>query len=107
MSQIDAFIPEISDIAHFVKPNVRLMFVPDIGYTMFDADLRQSDAQVVAWEAGDEVLKEMFREGVDLHSQNATDIYQLRWAPSPHQRQMAKHGVHASNFGGHPRTMAK
>jgi len=107
MSQIDAFIPEISDISHFVKPNVRLMFVPDIGYTMFDADLRQSDAQVVAWEAGDETLKTMFREGVDLHRQNAIDIYQLQSPPSPHQRQMAKHGVHATDFGAHPRTMAK
>lgn len=107
MSQVDAFIPEISDIAHFVKPNVRLMFVPDIGYTMFDADLRQSDAQVVAWEAGDEVLKEMFREGVDLHRQNAIDIYQLQSPPSPHQRQMAKHGVHATNFGAKPTTMGK
>ena len=107
MSQVDAFIPEISDIAHFVKPNVRLMFVPDIGYTMFDADLRQSDAQVVAWEADDGVLKQMFREGVDVHHENATDIYKLQSPPSPHQRQMAKHGVHASNFGAHPRTMAK
>lgn len=107
MSQIDAFIPEISDISHFIKPNVRLMFVPDIGHTMFDADLRQSDAQVVAWEAEDEILKEIFRSGEDLHRQNATDIYQLHVAPTAHQRQMAKHGVHASNFGAHPRTMDK
>lgn len=107
MSQVDAFVPEISDIGHFVKPNVRLMFVPDIGYTMFDADLRQSDVQVVAWEAGDEVLKQMFRDNVDIHYENAKDIYQLPSAPSQHQRQMAKHGVHLTDFGGTPRTMAK
>ena len=107
MSQIDSFVPSISDITHFVKPNVRLMFVPDMGHTMFDADLKQSDAQVVAWEAGDEVLKEMFREGVDMHRENAKDIYGLPHAPSKHQRQMAKHGVHAVHFGATAYTLAK
>lgn len=107
MSQVDEFIPRISDFDHFIKPNVREMFVPDMGHTLFDADLRQSDAQVVAWEAGDENLKQMFHEGVDLHHQNARDIYQLPASPSKHQRQMAKHGVHATNFGAKPATMAK
>jgi len=107
MSQADEFVPVISDISHFVKPNVRLMFVPDMGHTMFDADLKQSDAQVVAWEANDESLKEIFRAGEDLHRQNAKDIYNLPGEPSKHQRQMAKHGVHATNFGAHPRAMAK
>jgi len=107
MSQVDSFVPEISDISHFIKPNVRLMFVPDVGYTMFDADLKQSDAQVVAWEAGAENLKALFRSGEDIHYQNARDIYQLPAAPSKHQRQMAKHGVHATNFGARPPTMAK
>lgn len=107
MSQADSFVPVIADISHFVKPNVRLMFVPDMGYTFFDADLRQSDAQVVAWEADDQPLKAIFRAKEDLHYQNAKDIYQLMKAPNKHQRQMAKHGVHATNFGAHPRTMAK
>ena len=35
-------------------PNVRKMFVPDLGYVVFDCDLAGADAQVVAWEAGDD-----------------------------------------------------
>lgn len=105
--QVDESVPKIREIAFFVKPNVRKMFVPDIGYTLFDCDLKQADAQVVAWEAGDEPLKEIFRSGEDLHDTNAKDIYSLRTAPTHHQRQMAKHGVHGTNFGAHPRTLAK
>jgi DNA polymerase I-like protein with 3'-5' exonuclease and polymerase domains len=107
MAQSDSFIPIISDIAHFIKPNVRLMFVPDMGHTMFDADLKQSDAQVVAWEAEDEPLKDIFRAGIDLHAQNAKDIYRLQREPTPHERQMAKHGVHATDFLSSPYNMAK
>jgi len=107
MSQADSFVPVISDIAHFVKPNVRLMFVPDMGHTMFDADLKQSDAQIVAWEADDQPLKDIFLAGEDLHYQNARDIYQLPGPPTKHQRQMAKHGVHATNFVSSPYNMAK
>ncbi len=114
MSQIDEFIPKIVDIENFVKPNVRKMFVPDMGHTLFDADLMQSDAQIVAWEADDEPLKEGFRaqlldpSAFNLHTQNAKDIYGLvTREPTKHERQMAKHGVHATNFGAKPATMAK
>ena len=105
-TQVDEFIPRIVELDHFTKPNVREMFTPDVGYTMFDADLKQADAQTVAWESGDEVLKQMFREGADLHTENAKTIYSLQGEPTHHQRQMAKHGVHATNFGASPRTMA-
>lgn len=114
MSQIDEFIPKITDFEAFVKPNVRKMFVPDMGHTLFDVDLMQSDAQIVAWEADDEPLKEGFRaqlidpDAFNLHTQNAKDIYGLLTRePTKHERQMAKHGVHATNFGAKPGTMAK
>jgi len=114
MSQVDEFIPQIIGIDKFIKPNVRKMFVPDMGHTMFDVDLMQSDAQIVAWEADDPILKEGFRaqlidpSSFDLHTQNAKDIYQLiHRGPTKHERQMAKHGVHATDFGARPATMAK
>ena len=100
-------IPIIEDLEHFIKPNVRKIFLPDIGYTLFDVDLRQADAYTVAWESNDEVLKEMFRAGIDLHTQNAKDIFSLFREPNAHERQMAKHGVHGTNFGGSARTLAK
>ena len=79
-------------------PNIRKLFVPDDGYVLMDWDLDRADLQVVAWECEDAVLKQMLREGVDLHSENAK-IVGL-------SRQVAKVFCHGSNYGGRPRTMA-
>lgn len=89
----------------FDKPNVRKWFIPDPGYTMFDADLQQADAQIVAWEADDDELKDIFKDpSVDLHSENCRTIFGHY---SDHGRQMAKTGVHATNYGASARTMAR
>lgn len=72
---------------------------------MFDADLQQADAQVVAWEADDEKLKEIFRDpNLDLHDENAKDIFGKL---TPHGRVLAKAGVHLTNYGGKSRTLAR
>lgn len=57
-----------------VLPNVRKLFIPDPGYTIYEADLRGADAMVVAWEADDEDLKDAFRRGLDVHAKNAEDM---------------------------------
>jgi DNA polymerase-1 len=88
-------------------PNIRRLFLPDIGYVIIDADLEKADAQVVAWEADDKVLMQMFREGVDIHLENAKVIYQRdNIKKDSHERQMAKMFVHGTNYGGLARTMA-
>lgn len=79
-------------------PNVRKLFIPDPGYTFFDADLDRADLQVVVWEADDEELRQMLREGVDIHAVNAATL--------GCSRPMAKAWVHGTNYGGSPRTMA-
>jgi DNA polymerase-1 len=79
-------------------PNVRKLFIPDPGFTFFDADLDRADLQVVVWEADDEELRQMLREGVDIHAENAKTL--------GCSRQMAKSWVHGTNYGGSPRTMA-
>lgn len=79
-------------------PNIRKIFIPDPGYTFFDMDLDRADLQVVVWEAEDDELKQMLREGVDVHAENARTI--------GCSRQMAKSWVHGTNYGGSPRTMA-
>lgn len=90
---------------NFEKPNVRKWFVPDPGHTMFDVDLQQADAQVVAWEADDEELKEIFRDpNLDLHDENCKAIFGKLTKAG---RQMAKAGVHATNYGSSARTMAR
>lgn len=79
-------------------PNVRKIFVPDPGYTFFDIDLDRADLQVVVWEAEDDELKQMLREGVDIHAENARTLNV--------SRQLAKGWVHGTNYGGGARTMA-
>lgn len=79
-------------------PNVRTLFIPDPGYTFFEGDLSKADAHVVIWEANDEELKSLLREGYDLHAENAK-LLGCDYA-------MAKRWVHGTNYGGSPRTMA-
>ena len=82
----------------FSLPNVRRLFIPDDGYTIIDMDLDRADLQVVVWESGDEELKRMLREGIDMHSENALLL--------GCSRQMAKVFVHGTDYGGTARTMA-
>lgn len=89
-------------------PNVKRLFIPDPGYTIGDFDLAQADAQVVAWESGDESLMEFFKranswqkvagvEKPDLHTENAIALGV--------SRPLAKAGVHATNYGVSARTL--
>lgn len=97
-------------------PNIRKMFVPDPGMTIFDCDLAGADAQVVAYEAEDDDLIRAFREGIDVHDKNARDLWgasysnlagDKRGGPKAARRKECKQAVHATNYGGSPRTLAK
>lgn len=125
----DAMSDEIKlpGLDKWTKPNVRKIFLPDIDHVLFEVDLKQSDAQVVAWDSEekaqlmdgklvkgrlfrykpDNTLKDIFRSGGDLHTTNARDIYGISGTPTNHQRQNAKHGVHATDFLSTPKNMAK
>lgn len=78
-------------------PNLRKIFIPDPGYVMFDVDLPQADLQVVAWEADDKELKDIFRDrSADVHEENCKLMF-----PGPvtkHNRDKVKQGVHAINY---------
>lgn len=96
-------------------PNIRKIFVPDSGYTIFDADLKGADAQVVAWEADDAELKQWLLEGVDMHSRHCIEVggedqllnldkesyayYKLR--------QSYKHATHGVHYGGSAYAIAR
>lgn len=95
-------------------PNVKTFFVPDRGKILFDIDLAGADAQVVAWEAGDEPLKQAFRDyaagrGPKVHCVNAISIFGDRAGPTgkamPYYH-YAKMGVHLTNYGGEAKTCA-
>lgn len=80
-------------------PNIRKLFIPDIGYVIIDADLEKADAQVVAWEADDKILMQMFREGVDVHTENAKIIFPGRTIKKDsHEYAMGKRFIHGTNY---------
>jgi DNA polymerase-1 len=85
------------------------MFIPDPGYTLIDIDQAGADAQVVAWESGDEALKAKFRSGKKVHALNAIDIFGPVAGPDGKREPYytrAKVGVHATNYGAKARTVA-
>ena len=85
-------------------PNIKKMFIPDVGYIICDCDLAQADAQVVAFEAEDDELKAIFKDpNLDLHDENARAIF---GTTNKRNRQLAKAGVHLTNYGGNARTCA-
>lgn len=97
-----------------ILPNVRKFFKPDPGYILFDVDLAGADAQIVAWEAGDEPLKAAFRAhaagtGPKVHCVNSIAIFGDRAGPDgktdPYYSR-AKAGVHLTNYGGKAKTCA-
>lgn len=100
-----------------ILPNVRKLFLPDPGQVILDCDLQGADAQVVAWEAEDEELKDLFRKGLKLHIVNARAIFPDKTKGMSDEALKAtdrhggiyhdaKRGVHAANYGVSARTLA-
>lgn len=95
-------------------PPVRNTFIPDPGWVIFDIDLAGADAQVVAWEANDEDLKQAFREKVKIHVKNGSDMWgkevmflkDEKGKSEPFYTRI-KRGVHLTNYGGMATTLAK
>jgi len=107
----------------FKLPNMRGMYMPDPGYTMFDMDLDRADLQVVVWGSDDTMLKAALRMGADIHLLNVYALdgrdpppleelvethpkYPDHRGPRKHKREFSKVFVHATNYGGQARTVA-
>ena len=103
------FLPNLTKL-----PPIRQMYIPDPGFILCRSDLDRADAQVVAWEADDQELKTIFREGLDMHLANARIAFQLDFTLNDlrdplrlkeiakafaYERQLAKGIVHATNYG--------
>ena len=87
-------------------PNLRRLIIPDKGKVICESDLEQADAQVVAAEANDDKLRDIFADpNRDLHNENALTIF----GPplTSHRRHLAKTGVHLTNYGGSARTLSQ
>lgn len=84
-------------------PNLREMFVPDEGKTMFDGDLDRADLQVVVYEADDAMLKAALKLGADLHLMNAFVLAGKE--PPPLEELVKKHSRYEEHLG--PKTAAR
>lgn len=104
----------------FKLPNVRNIFIPDPGSTIAEVDLSGADAQVVAWEAGDEDLKTAFRKGENVHEKNCRDMFgTILDGRNPRHTvyegsigrytyyDCLKRAVHATNYVSSARTLAQ
>ena len=90
-------------------PNLRTAVVPDPGCIMWEPDLAGADAQVVAWDSGDENLKQWFREGVKIHTITAKEVFGSAAGPDGRTEPyytLAKKARHLWHYGGKARTMA-
>jgi DNA polymerase-1 len=76
--------------------SIRAAFVPEPGWTMVVADYSQIELRLLAHFSGDKVLVEAFRNGEDIHTRTAAEVFGI--APlmvTPEMRRNAK----AVNFG--------
>jgi uracil-DNA glycosylase family 4 len=95
---------------------IRQLFIPDEGLVFLSADLRQAEAQEVAWLCDDETKMNLFKAGYDVHWHNAKLIFRIpesmdydpkfRWQDpitgDEHYlyvyRNIGKAVIHASNY---------
>lgn len=103
---------EGTSVTNWQKPPVRQLFIPDPGYIICDCDLSGADAQVVAWEANEEPLKDAFRRGMDIHNFNGKRIWGETYEPQKIRRKLTwrdecKRGVHGTNYLVSERELAK
>lgn len=94
-------------------PNIRKLFLPDEGYTIFDMDLQSADFYTVVWEANDEEFREALVSGIDMHGLNAKNLFGLSCGASEvkklhnAKRQLAKIWCHATNYGAGAHNMSR
>ena len=54
---------------------IRKMFVPKPGCVLVDADYSQIELRVLAHIAGDETMQKAFRDGMDIHTVTASQVF--------------------------------
>ena len=75
---------------------IRKMFVPKAGHVLVDADYSQIELRVLAHIAGDTVMQDAFKSGLDVHTVTASQVFHVPFEEvTPLQRRNAK----AVNFG--------
>ncbi len=75
---------------------IRKMFVPRPGYVLVDADYSQIELRVLAHIAGDRVMQEAFRSGMDIHTVTASQVFGV---PADQVTALQRRHAKAVNFG--------
>ena len=75
---------------------IRKMFVPKPGHVLVDADYSQIELRVLAHIAGDAVMQQAFRGGMDIHTVTASQVFGV--APENVTSLQRRHAK-AVNFG--------
>jgi DNA polymerase-1 len=109
-------IPKGGDSADsdLVLPNVRKIYAPDPGYTIFDTDLSKADLRIVTWESDEQEMKAMLREGRDPYIETAREYYhdpsitKTRADGSEHPKYRTfKSFAHGTHYLGTPNGLAE
>ena len=83
-----------------VGPDLRGMFIPDVGYEFVEPDLSQAESRVVAILARDTIALAAFDEGRDIHKLTASWLYGcLPDTVTENQRDLGKAVRHAGERG--------
>ena len=99
----------LSEFSSVVMPNVRKLFLPDDGMTVFDMDLDSADLRIVTWESGCVWMKEHFAAGRKPYVEVMKEYYRdSTMTKQSHPREYAvfKALCHGSNYLGTPAGMA-
>ncbi|NLX63445.1 MAG: DNA polymerase I [Clostridiaceae bacterium] len=79
-----------------VGREIRQAFIPEDDYVFVDADYSQIELRVLAHITGDEVLQNAFKDGMDIHTLTASQVFNVPMRDvTPEMRRSAK----AVNFG--------
>ena len=82
-------------------PNIRKLFIPDDGYTLFDIDLSSADLRIVTWEADCRLMKQWFADELDPYTMIAREYFhEPTMTKHDARRQQFKSLAHATNYLG-------
>jgi len=103
LPQVDASGLPISSL-----PNVRKLFIPDPGMTMFDIDLSSADLRIVVAESDENELRQMLDEGLDPYTEIAKEHFHDRTITKQDpRRQTFKSFAHGTHYLGTAKGLAE
>ncbi len=75
---------------------IRKMFIPKPGHVLVDADYSQIELRVLAHIAEDPVMQQAFRDGMDIHTVTASQVFDV---PAENVTSLQRRHAKAVNFG--------